>query len=231
MSIVKRLARRIRDEGLVKTLKYVSLVSYDTAKECVLGTLLDLKYSRRLLWGNQKTAYKYLGANDVWHTDYSAMPLIFDQIEVLPRDVLVDVGCGKGRVINYWLSQGYTNKMYGLELDPHVALDTALQFADRSNVIILPGDAVLNLPEEGTIFYFYNPFEPEKVASFEKRISEIACNHCVAIVYYNPKSIHVFENDNWSIRFIDFEEDLGIERWGRLNKFHDLAIIHSISRN
>lgn len=227
MSILKRLTRRIQDEGLGKTLKYLGLVSYDAAKDLVLGTLLDLKYSGRLLWGNQKTAYKYLGANDVWHTDYSAMPLIFEQVEITSGDVLVDVGCGKGRVINYWLSQGHANKMYGLELDPHVALDTALQFAGWSNVIILPGDAVLNLPEDGTVFYFYNPFTPEKVVSFERRIAEIASNHGVTIVYYNPKNILAFENENWIIRFIDFEEDLGIERWGRLNKFHDLAIIQS----
>lgn len=214
---------------MVQTLKYLGLVGYDTAKELVLGTLLDLKYSRRLLWGNQKTAYKYLGANDVWHTDYSAMPLIFEQVEIKPGDVLVDVGCGKGRVINYWLSQGHVNTMYGLELDPQVALDTALQFADRSNVTILPGDAVLNLPEDGTIFYFYNPFTQEKVASFERRIAEIAVKHGVTIVYYNPKSIHIFKNKNWVIHFIDFEEDLGVERWGRLNKFHDLAIITNVT--
>jgi len=229
VNIFKRLGRRIRDEGLGRTIKYAGLVSYDTAKEFVLETLLDLKYSRRLLWGNQKTAYKHLGANDVWHTDYSAMPLIFDQIEITPADVLVDVGCGKGRVINYWLSRGYTNKIYGLELDPHVAFDTALQFADQSNIIILSGDAVLNLPGEGTIFYFYNPFEPDKVASFEMRIAEIARTHHVTIAYYNPKSIHIFENGKWAIRFINFEENLGIESWGRLNKYHDLAIIKSRS--
>lgn len=225
MSIIKRLGRRIKDEGLAKTVKYLGYVGYDTAREFIFGTLLDLKYSGRLLWGNQKTAYKYLGAHDVWHTDYAAMPVIFEQVAVTPEDVLVDVGCGKGRVINYWLSQGYTNKIYGLELDPLVAMETALQFAGWSNVIILPGDAVLNLPEEGTIFYFYNPFAPEKVAMFEKRIAEIVRRHQVTIVYYNPKSLHVFENGKWHIQLIDFEEDLGIKRWGRLNKYHDLAII------
>lgn len=202
-------------------------MGYDATKSFVTGTLLDLKYSRRLLWGNQKTAYKYLGANDVWHTDYSAMPLIFDHVKITPADVLVDVGCGKGRVINYWLSCGYTNKMYGLELDPQVAQDTALQFAHRLNVAVLPGDAVINLPEDGTVFYFYNPFEPDKVISFEKRIAEIAHAHPVTILYYNPRSIHLFANDKWTIRFIDFEETPGLERWGRLNKYHNLAIIES----
>lgn len=225
MSIIRRLSRRIKDEGLARTVKYFGYVGYDTVRGFIFGTLLDLKYSQRLLWGNQRTAYKHLGANDVWHTDYSAMPVIFQQVTVTPEDVLVDVGCGKGRVINYWLSQGYTNKMYGLELDPLVATETALQFAGWSNVIILPGDAVLNLPEEGTIFYFYNPFAPEKVAIFEKRIAEIARRHQATIVYYNPKSLHVFENGIWDIQLIDFEEDLGIKRWGRLNKYHDLAII------
>jgi tape measure domain-containing protein len=53
----------------------------------------------------------------------------------------------------------------------------------------------------------------------------------VKIIYYNPKSIHVFCNSNWRIRYINFEQDLGLRRWGRINKYHDLAIItHVVSR-
>lgn len=34
------------------------------------------------------------------------------------------------------------------------------------------------------------------------------------VIYYNPKSIHVFYNNNyWDIRHINFEKDLGVKRW------------------
>lgn len=72
----------------------------------------------------RKRGFKRLGANGVYHTDYSVINTIFSLVPIGEQDVLVDVGCGKGRVINYWLSQGYTNKMVGLELDPQVAAQT-----------------------------------------------------------------------------------------------------------
>jgi trans-aconitate methyltransferase len=153
------------------------------------------------------------------------MPLIFSLVPIRKKDVLVDVGCGKGRVINYWLSKKLENQIYGLELDNKIAEQTAEQFSKRENVTIIEGDAVSNIPLSGTIFYFYNPFSAEKVEQFEERLSELFPNKAIKVVYYNPKSLHVFCNDNWNIKYINFEKDLGIRRWGRLNKYDDLAII------
>lgn len=225
MNILDRLVRRIQAEGLGKTIKYLGYAGWDGIKSSLQDAILDLKYSGRLLTGHLPTAYKHLGANDVYHTEYSAMSIIFDQVTITPHDVLVDVGCGKGRVINYWLSQGYTNKIYGLELDPVVAQETAEQFGAWANVTILPGDAIKNLPQDGTVFYLYNPFSREKFYDFESHITKLAHAKTITLVYYRPKSLHVFNNGRWHIRLIDFDQDLGIHQWGRLNKYHKLAII------
>lgn len=216
---------RVKDEGYFNTVKYIFHVCYYSFSNFFIDMVLDLKYSRRFLRGNDKSKYKHLGANDVYHTKYSAMPLIFKNITITPDDILVDVGCGKGRIINYWLDQKYTNKIVGLELDPDLAMQTAAQFARWKNVTIISGDAVSNLPSDGTIFYFYNPFSEEKVKQFEEALSVMFKNKLVKIIYYNPKSIHVFRNSRWEINYISFENDLGVRRWGRINKYHDLAII------
>ncbi|MFZ5990007.1 MAG: hypothetical protein ACOYWZ_23165, partial [Bacillota bacterium] len=84
------------------------------------------------------------------------------------------------------------------------------------------------LPPEGTVFYFYNPFSEWKVAEFESKMYEISKGKDVKIIYYNPRSIHIFKNGNWIINSINFERDLGIRKWDRINKFHDLAIITNI---
>ncbi|MCX7922426.1 MAG: hypothetical protein N3B21_10520 [Clostridia bacterium] len=225
MSYVYRINCRVKDEGVSGTLKYCILVCYHSLYSLLRDTFLDLKYSGKILKGNHKTSYKHLGANDVYHTDYSVMPLIFNHISISRDDVLVDVGCGKGRVINYWLSQKLSNKMIGLELDPLVGRQTSSQFTARKNVKIIIGDAIANLPDDGTVFYFYNPFEAQNVARFEKRIADMSQKKSVKIIYYNPKSLYIFNNGRWDINFISFEKDLGIRRWGRLNKYHDLAII------
>jgi SAM-dependent methyltransferase len=223
----QRIKCRITEEGLKNAAKYYLLAGYDEASSQLKTMSLDLLYSGRLLGGNENSSFKHLGANDVYHTDYTAFSFIFRNIAVQPNDVLVDVGCGKGRVINYWLSQNYPNKLIGLELDPTIAKRTASQYRNRPNVTIITGDAVASLPDEGTLFYFYNPFSPEKFAELEQHLSSLAQDKPVTIVYYNPKSVAVFDNDPWDITMVNFEQDFGIKRWGRINKYHDLAIIRN----
>lgn len=227
MNILRRLANRIQNEGLKKTIKYIGYAGWDEIKTATMDTMLDLKYSGRLLTGHLPTAYKHLGANDVYHTEYPAMSIIFSQITITPEDVLVDVGCGKGRIINYWLSQGYVNKIYGLELDPAVAENTTMQFNNWGNVSIWSGDATLQIPQDGTIFYLYNPFSSEKFVEFESQMAKLAQHKKITLLYYRPQSLSVFETGRWNIQLIDFDKDLGIHQWGRLNKFHKLAIVTS----
>jgi hypothetical protein len=225
MGYFYRLRCRINEEGFANTARYIFYTGLYCIANFTRDTVLDYKYSGRSLRGNHTSTYKHLGANDTYHTDYSVMPLIFKNIEICPDDVLVDVGCGKGRIINYWLSRKLKNEIVGLELDPKIACRTARQFSGRRNIRIIPGDAISNLPSDGTVFYFYNPFTEEKVREFEDRVAKISENKAVKVIYYNPKSLHVFYNGNWTIKLINFEKDMGIKRWGRMNKFHDLAII------
>jgi SAM-dependent methyltransferase len=225
MNLVNRIRQRIAAEGFAKTVLYGFCVLFDGMWNFTYELFIDLRYSGKILRGNHKTAYAKWGAHDVYHTDYTAMSLIFKDVRITSHDVLVDVGCGKGRVINYWLSSGYRNKMVGLELDPDVAVQTAAQFKKWPNVKIMAGDAIHNLPPEGTIFYFYNPFSKSKVFQFQERMLELFPNKKVTIIYYRPQSLDVFRNDHWNVTLFDFEKDLGIKRWGRLNKYHQLAII------
>src|SRR5256885_3685560 len=88
----------------------------------VRSAALDVRY-RGLLNGSIPTRYAHLGAMEVASTDYDAMGAIFAGV-IRASDVLVDVGCGKGRVLNWWLSRGYTNEIVGLELDEEVAEHT-----------------------------------------------------------------------------------------------------------
>ena len=192
MNLLNRINSRVRQEGYVKTFQYGVLVGADACKNYLRDTYFDLKYSGRVLHGNNVSNFKNLGANDVYHTDYSVMPLLFRNLHISPDDILVDVGCGKGRVINYWLSQQYKNQIIGLEIDPDVAANTACQLARHSNVKVIPGDAIENLPPQGTIFYFYNPFNETKIINFEQKVREITEGNQVKVIYYNPKNLHVF---------------------------------------
>ena len=200
-------------------------ICYHGIRDCFYNTAIDVRFSGRRLNGNSKTSYKHLGANDVYHTSYFVMPHIFKLVPISENDVLVDVGCGKGRVINYWLSCKLKNRIIGLELDPELAKRTSRQFSRWKNVSIIAGDAVSNIPPDGTIFYFYNPFCEEKVRQFEEALSGMFKSKPIKLIYYNPKSIDLFNNSKWEVKHLNFENDLGIKRWGRINKFHELSIV------
>ncbi|MEJ7639236.1 MAG: class I SAM-dependent methyltransferase, partial [Singulisphaera sp.] len=71
----------------------------------------------------------------------------------------MDIGCGKGRVLNFWLERFPNNRIIGVELDDRVADRTRRRLERWRNVKIITGDAVAALPAEGTIFWMFNPFK------------------------------------------------------------------------
>ncbi len=225
MNLLYRLSIRLREEGIWRTIKYIIKAWFYSFREFIYDTYMDLRYSGKLLHGNLKTSYKHLGAHDVFHTKYSVLLIIFKMVPIKKDDVLVDVGCGKGRVINYWLSRKLKNRIVGLELDKVVAKHTASHLSKWKNVSIIQGDAIQNLPKDGTIFYIYNSFDKEIFEVLEKTMTTLFNNKPITIVYYNPQSIDVFRNGNWHIRYYNLEKDLGYKKWGRINKYHDLAIL------
>jgi SAM-dependent methyltransferase len=130
----------------------------------------DLRYGA-ILSGNVGTRYRQAGAYNVVNTPYAVLPQIFAG-RIGRDDVLVDVGCGKGRVINWWLSRGLRNRMYGIEIDPEVAAATRRRLRRFGNVTIITGDATSSVPDEATLLYMYNPFDEAAVVRLKENLAE-----------------------------------------------------------
>lgn len=163
------------------------------------NAFIDMRYGGRFLGGSRPSRFRDQDASHTVNTSYSALAHLFQQITILPSDVLVDVGCGKGRVLNWWLSQGFTNKLVGIELDPEIAASLRRRLRRYHNITILSGNASEVLPAEGTIFYLYNPFGASTLTQVKKRI-ETDCHGDVTVLYYNPRHIGVFAEDtNWDV--------------------------------
>jgi SAM-dependent methyltransferase len=162
-------------------------------------------------------------ANAVAPTDYGALPYIFGDHIIRPEDVLVDVGCGRGRVIRWWLHQGYTNKLIGVELDEKTASYARSKFRKWCNVEIIQGNIFDHMPPEATVFYCYNPFQRKWVERFRDRLVEVfATRKPVKLLYYNCRHVDVFHTDpRWSVQERDLHD---IPNW-LADFFHRLAII------
>jgi hypothetical protein len=164
---------------------------------------LDLRYGG-ILRGTVATAHKEIGAHDVVNVAYRILPYVFKD-RIKPSDVLVDVGSGKGRVLNWWLSRGYRNRMIGIELNPQVAEACRKRLRKHKNVTVITGEVCASIPEDGTLFYLFNPFSPEAMARFRNRLFELfGSQGSILVLYYNPLFVDVFATDpNWSVEVLD----------------------------
>jgi CelD/BcsL family acetyltransferase involved in cellulose biosynthesis len=159
-----------------------------------LNLCADLRFGTSLR-GNVSTRFGHMGAFSTANTDYLALCRMFDGEKIQPDDVLVDVGCGKGRVVNFWLSRYPHNRMIGLELDPQIAAQTEKRLSKFKNVTIVAGDCLKRLPPAGTIFYLYNPFDEAVMREFKKRLLALPQPDRIRIFYYNCKFAEIFAGD------------------------------------
>ena len=136
--------------------------------------------------------------------DYAALTAIHELngIWMRPDEVLVDVGCGRGRVLNWWLSRGVSNPLIGLELVPEVALATARRLVRYPNVSIRAGDAPEHLPPEGTFFFLYSPFDRPTMIRFRDALrTRVRRLTDLRVLYFNSRFADVFaEVPGWRIR-------------------------------
>lgn len=152
----------------------------------------DLRYGA-FLGGTIATRFGDAGAHDVGNADYDDIALLFSHVDVRPDDVLVDVGTGKGRPINWFLSRYPRNRVVGIELDPDICARTARRLRRHANVTVLCGDATELVPVDGTVFFLFNPFTEQVLRRFVETV--LAQARPRRIVYHNAKFLHVFLDD------------------------------------
>ena len=169
----------------------------------------DIKYGYRYLGRRIKNGDDLKGWHGSQNSDYDALHKMFLEVSINKDDVIVDVGCGKGRVFNYLLSKGIKNKLIGIEVDVAIANFTIrrLQKYDHVKILIQDVEKDNSLPPEGTIFYLFNPFTDRIVEKFcnqlEKRIKDghYKNKDRPVILYYNCSRSYIFEKSSlWKIK-------------------------------
>ena len=118
-------------------------------------------------------------------TPYSVLERLADSGMIGKNDVVLDYGCGKGRV-GFFLSNRLKVSTIGIEYDEHI-YRSALENQKSSNV---KADFVLTRAEEYTVpqsvsrCYFFNPFSVEILHKVMARIIES--------YYQTPREIFLF---------------------------------------
>jgi SAM-dependent methyltransferase len=128
--------------------------------------------------------FKALGAEATQSSDYRCLDRIRKQLALSPSDVLMDVGCGEGRVLTYFYLHRCKGKLLGVELDPDVAETARQRVAGCNGIEILSGN-VLDHPEwlePVTVFYLFNPFNGKIFSKFIAAL-EKTVTHPIRLVY------------------------------------------------
>jgi SAM-dependent methyltransferase len=186
--------------------------------------ILDVRFGGRFLGGGEPTRFAHLHATAVANSDYQAMAEVFGRVPITDDSVIVDVGCGKGRVINFLLSRAITCDIIGIEIDPGVARATARRLRRYANVRIVAGNIIDEWPESATVFYVYNPFGAPVVEQFCDRLA--AHPRPFVVLYYNCIHRGIFERRGFRLEYHRREAVAAFRsRLADTDMIHDFCLI------
>jgi SAM-dependent methyltransferase len=187
-----------------------NLIRLDYISEIIENLWIDLSIQRRFCGGGAIISID--GRNIIHNTvnaKYSVInDIFFKYFSIQEKDVIVDVGCGKGRVFSYLLYKGMKNRMIGYEINQLVGLKTKKHLSKYKNVEITAENIFDNFPVDSNVFYIYNPFNGPMMEEFKESIWKIKQNNPV-ILYLNPECIDSF-NDT---RFVNEIVEIPHKTW------------------
>ena len=129
------------------------------------------------------------GADQYHHpyepTPYCVLERLADSGLVGKDDVVLDYGCGKGRV-SFFLSHRTSAKTIGIEYDERIyagALENQKSAKAKADFVLTRGEEYI-VPPEVNRCYFFNPFSVEILHKVMARIIES--------YYEHPREIYLF---------------------------------------
>jgi SAM-dependent methyltransferase len=140
---------------------------------------------------NVSTSGRDDSAADNYHhpyepTPYEVLERLADSGYIRVKNILVDYGCGKGRV-SFFLHHKIGCKTIGLEYDEKIymqALDNLSQYGEDDKMIFCCENAAEYEVKDADCFYFFNPFSVEILHSVLAKI--------LNSYYENPREMKLF---------------------------------------
>lgn len=134
-------------------------------------------------------------------TPYPILQALFQSYQLTDRDVFVDFGCGKGRII-FLVHYLFTSSVVGIEMNEQL-YETSLQNkrnylknnrSERAKISIIREFAeTYRIQNEENIFYFFNPFS---IDVFAKVIENILHSYerkrrTIDLIFYYPRDEYI----------------------------------------
>ena len=154
-----------------------------------VDALRDLAIAGRPLGRAEKTRHAAKGAHDPTATPYSVLEDLLGGLDFDAGSHLLDVGCGAGRVLAYFVGSGLPGCVTGVELDADLAAEAVAWSMRYKQANVISG-SVLDLPLTGyTHIYLFNPFDTPVLVAFLDKLEREATGPTTLV--------HMSDNGEW----------------------------------
>ena len=168
---------------------YLDIHIFNFTRRLYQNLQKDLKVGGLPLNGTVRPSTQRLWQNDIANTDYQILAELFTYFTGGKETKFVDVGCGKGRVLNFLLINYPFNKCVGVEIDEKWAKKTRVRLK-KYDVDVLSDDILdleIEIYGDDICFYMYNPFSREICKKFFDKLSEFSnASNSIQVIYLNP---------------------------------------------
>jgi SAM-dependent methyltransferase len=151
-------------------------------------------------WALERSRFADDNQNEPLH--YFLLHRYARPLRLRPDDVVVDIGCGTGRVV-CWFARQPVARCIGIELSADLAelarANAARLRGRRATVEIINADAAAVDYADGTVFVLNNPFGPATLELVLARIRQSVDERPrrVRLAYITPRHEDVFVDAGW----------------------------------
>ena len=150
---------------------------------------IDMAVAGRSLAPAAPTRLSAAGAHDPTPTPYRVLDDLVGGMGLDEGSHLLDVGCGLGRVLAYFVAADCPGRATGIELDEQLAAAAAEWSIPYDRISVEAGD-VLEMPlAPYTHIYMYNPFDTRVLVAFLDKLEREARSPV--------KVAHMADNGEW----------------------------------
>jgi 16S rRNA G966 N2-methylase RsmD len=203
--LLYRLISELRTQSLV-FLRRTREIANDHFRDKRLG----VETMEELFYQDNSSAHK----DGLWYlpSPYSQLGKIFASIGFTPDDILIDIGCGKGRVC-FAAATYNIKKIIGIELHDGLAKAAIENLKklklSRKSIQIINADASSYRFSDETVVFLYNPFGYKTIDQLLKNIKvSLEQNpRNLRIAYLNPRNRAVVDDQNWLVAEPSFSNE------------------------
>lgn len=170
-------------------------------------------------------------------TPYAVLERLANSGLIGKKDVVLDYGCGKGRV-DFFLNYQTRAKTIGIEYDERIyqsllenqktAITEKSAYADKKAVFFLERAEGYEVPEEVTCCYFFNPFSVELLQKVIARVVESYYRkpRKIQLFFYYPSEEYI--SYLMTVNELQFEDEIDCSDIGDGEKQRERIVIFAI---